>query len=88
MFIMITIHIRVCKYKISWLADNHLNWKKNMDKMIRKLHGACYGIKFMFHTGNTETLETICFVYFYCVMKCTLIMWSFSTYSKKTFTLQ
>ena len=59
-----------------------------MEKTIHKLHEARYGTKFVFHTGNTETLKTICFAYFYCIMKYTLIMWRISSYSKKTFTLQ
>jgi hypothetical protein len=51
--------------------------------MIHKLHEACYESKCVFHTGNTETQKTICFAYFYCVMKYTLIMWGFSSHSKK-----
>ena len=48
-----------------------------MDKVIHKLHETYYGTKCAFHTGKTETLKTICFAYFHCVMKYTLIMWGF-----------
>jgi len=43
-----------------------------MEENIRKLHEACYGTKCVFHTDNIETLKTVCFAYFCCVMKYTL----------------
>jgi hypothetical protein len=44
-----------------------------MQENICKLHEACYGTKCVFHTGNIETLKTVCFAYFYCVMKYKLL---------------
>jgi len=32
--------------------DNHLNWKKYIEQMISKLHGAYYAIKLMVHISN------------------------------------
>jgi hypothetical protein len=49
--------------------DNRLNWKNHIDQMIPKLSGACYTARSMFHISNIDTLKSIYFAYFCCIIK-------------------
>jgi hypothetical protein len=44
--------MKFCGLKI----DNHLNLTNHIDKLIPKLIGACYLVRFMCHIVNTDIL--------------------------------
>jgi hypothetical protein len=54
-------------------TDNHLTWKKHTEHTIPKLCEARYAITVMSHISNTDTLKTIYFAYFHCIIKYTII---------------
>jgi hypothetical protein len=36
-------------------ADNHINWKAQIEQMIPELSAACYVVRSTFHISNTDT---------------------------------
>jgi hypothetical protein len=68
--------------------DNHLNWKDRTDLIIPKLSAACYTVRQMYHTSNSNTLKSIYCVYFHSIVKCGIIFWGNLSNSRKIFSLQ
>jgi hypothetical protein len=67
---------------------NHLNWKDHIDQMMRKLSGACYAVRSMFHISNINTVKSIYVAYFHSVIKYGITFGGKSSKSRKIFTLQ
>ena len=65
--------------------DNDMNWKNHIVEMIPKLSAACYAIRLMVHTSNT--LKSIYYAYFHCIIKYGTVFWGNSFNSEKIFTL-
>jgi len=68
--------------------DNHINWKNHIEEMIPKLSEACYAVRSMVHISNINTLKSIFYAYFHCIIKYGIIFWGNSSNSGKIFTLQ
>jgi hypothetical protein len=68
-------------------TDNHFNWKNHTDQMIPMLSGACYAVRSMFHSSNTDTLKSIYFARFHSIMKYGIIFGHNSSNSKMICTL-
>jgi hypothetical protein len=54
--------------------DNHLNRKNHIDVMIPKSSRTCYAIRSVSHISSTDTLKSIHFAYFHCIMKYGIIV--------------
>jgi hypothetical protein len=65
--IEVTVNADFLVYKLK----NYIKWKNNIDQLILELSGACYEVRSMFHISNI--LKSICFPYFYSVIKYGLI---------------
>jgi hypothetical protein len=68
--------------------DNHLNQKNHIDQWVPKLREACYEVRSVFNVSNIDTLKSVYFACFHCLMKYGIIFWGNSYDSKKAFTLQ
>ena len=69
-------------------VDNHLNWTNHIEQMIPKLSGACYAIRSMVHISTFNTLKSIYYACFHCIIKYGMIFGGNSSNSGKIFTLQ
>jgi hypothetical protein len=56
--------------------------------MIPKLRTGCYVVRLMFHISNTDTIKSIYFAYFPCIINYGIIFWDNSCNNKMIFTLQ
>jgi hypothetical protein len=65
--------------------DKHLNWKNHIALMIHKSSRACYAIRLMSDISSTDTLKSIYFLYFHCIMKHGIIFGGNSLNSKMIF---
>jgi hypothetical protein len=55
--------------------DNHLNSKDHIDQMISKLSEACYAVSSVLYISNMNTLKSIYFAYFHCIIQYGIIFW-------------
>ena len=67
---------------------NELNWRNHIDQIIPKLSAACYMVRQMYHICNNDTLRSIYFAYFHSSASYGIILWGYSSYRRKIFTLQ
>jgi hypothetical protein len=68
--------------------DNHMNWKNHVERILPKLSAACFLIRNLIHTLNSDTLCMVCFVYFHSVLQYEMIFWGNSTLVHQVFKLQ
>jgi len=58
------------------------------EEMIPKLSKACYATRSMVHISKINTLNSIYYAYFHCIIKYGIILWGNSSNSGRMFTLQ
>jgi len=68
--------------------DKNINWKNHIQKILPKLSSACYLIRRMYPSCNSDTLKMIYFAYFHSIMEFGVIFWGVSVESKKIFLQQ
>jgi hypothetical protein len=62
---------------------NHRYWTVHIDKLISKLSRLCYAVRSVFNISNTDTIKSVCFVYFRTIMKYGIIVWGNSSNTRR-----
>jgi hypothetical protein len=68
--------------------DNNLKWKNHIEQIIRKLSTACHAVTLLVHISSHNTLKSIYYAYFHCIIKHGIISWGNSSNSGKILTLK
>jgi hypothetical protein len=77
------VHIKFLGFDL----NNHMNWKKHIDKIIPKFIRACYVIRSVYFL-DVSTFKAIYYAYFHSVMVYGIIFWGNSSSSKKVLQVQ
>jgi hypothetical protein len=68
--------------------DNHLNWRRHIERILPKLGAACCTIRKPSHVLNTDVLKIVYFSNFHSVIEYGIIFWGNSSNIGYVFLLQ
>jgi hypothetical protein len=68
--------------------DNHLNWRRLIERILPKLSATCYTIRKLSHVLNIDVLRIVYFANFHSVVEYGIIFWGNSFNIGNVFLLQ
>jgi hypothetical protein len=68
--------------------DNHLNWRRHIERILPKLSAACYTIRKLSHVLNTDVLKIVYFAHIHSVVEYGVIFWGNSSNIGHVYLLQ
>jgi hypothetical protein len=65
-----------------------MNWKTHIEQIYHKLNAACFTIRNLTHTLNTDIWRMVCFAYFQPVLQYGIILGGNSAHAQQVYKLQ